>query len=217
MAITPQDIKKLREMTGAGIMDCKSALGEAAGSFEEAVTILRKKGLAKAAKKAGRIATEGLVEAYIHPGGRLGVIVEVNCETDFAARSDDFRQLARDLAMQVAASEPRFVRREEADPAALAKEREIYMDQARAEGKPEKIVGRIVDGKMEKFYTEACLWEQPFVKNTDLTVGTMVQQVAAKLGENVNVRRFVRYKLGEGLEKKSEDFASEVEKLVQPS
>lgn len=217
MAITPEDIKKLREMTGAGIMDCKGALSEASGSFDDAVTILRKKGLAKAAKKAGRIATEGLVEAYIHPGGRLGVIVEVNCETDFAARSDDFRQLARDVAMQVAASEPRFIRREEVDATALEKEREIYADQARAEGKPEKIISKIVDGRMEKFYTEACLWEQLFIKNTDITVGTLVQQVAAKLGENVNIRRFVRYKLGEGLEKKSEDFAGEVEKLVQPS
>ena len=214
MAITADDIKRLREMTGAGIMDCKAALGEANGSFDAAVTVLRKKGLAKAAKKAGRVASEGLVEAYIHPGGRLGVLVEVNCETDFAARSEDFLQLVRDVAMQVAAAEPRFVRREEVSTDDLDREREIYLAQAKKEGKPEKILQRIVDGKMEKFYEEACLWEQRFIKNQDVTVGTLVQQVAGKLGENVTIRRFVRFKLGEGIEKKADDFASEVEKLA---
>lgn len=214
MAITADDIKRLREMTGAGIMDCKAALGEANGSFDAAVTVLRKKGLAKAAKKAGRAASEGLVEAYIHPGGRLGVLVEVNCETDFAARSEDFLQLVRDVAMQVAAAEPRFVRREEVSTDDLDREREIYLAQAKKEGKPEKILQRIVDGKMEKFYEEACLWEQRFIKNQDVTVGTLVQQVAGKLGENVTIRRFVRFKLGEGIEKKADDFASEVEKLA---
>jgi elongation factor Ts len=216
MGITADDIKRLREMTGAGMMDCKAALTEAGGSFDEAVVVLRKKGLAKAAKKAGRAATEGLVEAYIHPGGRLGVLVEVNCETDFAARSDDFKQLVRDIAMQVAAAEPRFVRREEVGGEHLAQEREIYAEQAKKEGKPEKIIQKIVDGRMEKFYEEACLWEQRFIKNNDITVATLVQQVAGKIGENVSIRRFVRFKLGEGLEKRAEDFAGEVQKLVGP-
>ncbi len=216
MGITTEDIKKLREMSGAGMMDCKAALQESGGDFDKAVTVLRKKGLAKAAKKAGRIATEGLVEAYIHPGGRLGVLVEVNCETDFAARSDDFKQLVKDVAMQVAAAEPRYVRKEDVDPAHLEQEKEIYAAQLRKEGKKEEMIPRIIEGKLGKFYEEVCLWEQKFIKNDEITIGTLVQQASAKIGENVNIRRFVRFKLGEGLDKKVDDFAAEVQKLAQP-
>ena len=197
MGVSAEDIKRLRALSGAGIMDCKTALAEAEGDLDKAVKVLRKKGLAKAAKKAGRIASEGVIESYIHTGARLGVLLEINCETDFASRNDDFRQLARDLAMQVAAAEPHYLKREEVPEEVLAAEREVYSEQARRQGKPEKIIERIVDGRMAKFYSEVCLLEQPFVKDGDLTVGDLVSQATAKFGENIVVKRFVRFKLGE--------------------
>jgi len=203
-------VKELRERTGAPMMQCKSALTETGGSIEGAIDLLRKKGLAAAAKKAGRITAEGAVGSYIHAGGKIGVLVEVNCETDFVGRTDDFQELVRDVAMHVAAADPRFVRREEVTAQDLAREREIYREQVLAEGKPEHLVDRIVQGKMEKFYSDSVLLEQPFVKNPDQTVGEMIAERVATIGENIQVRRFARYKLGEGIEKKSDDFAAEV-------
>ncbi len=210
MAITAQMVKELRERTGAPMMDCKTALTETEGDMEKAVDFLRKKGLAAAAKKAGRIAAEGAVGSYIHGGGSLGVLVEVNCETDFVARTDDFQSLVRDIAMHIAAAEPRFVRREEVTEDVLAREREIFRDQALASGKPPAVVEKIVTGKMEKYYAEYVLLEQPFVKDSDKTVGQMITEKVAKIGENIQVRRFVRFKLGEGIEKRQDDFAAEV-------
>jgi elongation factor Ts len=210
MEITAQMVKQLRERTGAPMMDCKSTLTEAKGDLEAAVDLLRKKGLAAAAKKAGRITAEGAVGSYIHGGGKLGVLVEVNCETDFVARTDEFQELVRDIAMHIAAAEPRYVSRDEVTPEALDRERAIYKEQAAASGKPEKVLERIVEGKIEKFYAEAVLLEQPFVKNSDLTVGQMIAEKVGRIGENIQVRRFARYKLGEGIEKRSDDFAAEV-------
>ena len=210
MAITAQMVKELRERTSAPMMDCKNALTETQGDMEKAVDFLRKKGLAAAAKKAGRIAAEGAVGSYIHGGGSLGVLVEVNCVTDFVARTDDFQALVRDIAMHIAAAEPRFVRREEVTEDVLAREREIFRDQALASGKPPAVVEKIVTGKMEKYYAEYVLLEQPFVKDSDKTVGQMITEKVAKIGENIQVRRFVRFKLGEGIEKRQDDFAAEV-------
>jgi elongation factor Ts len=191
-------------------MDCKAALTEAQGDMEKAIDVLRKKGMASAAKKAGRVTAEGAVGSYIHAGGKIGVLVEVNCETDFVARTDGFQELLRDVAMHIAAAEPRFVSRDEVTADVLEREREIYREQAAASGKPANVVERIVEGKMEKFYSEHVLLEQPFVKNPDLTVGQLVTERIGKLGENIQVRRFVRYKLGEGIEKRKDDFAAEV-------
>ncbi|MBP1642233.1 MAG: translation elongation factor Ts (EF-Ts) [Acidobacteria bacterium] len=210
MQVTAQMVKELRERTGAGMMDCKSALAETQGDMEKAVDLLRKKGLAAAAKKAGRVAAEGAVGSYIHAGGKIGVLVEVNCETDFVAKTDQFQQLVRDIAMHIAAAEPRFVRREEVTADVLERERAIYREQAAATGKPANVIDKIVDGKMEKFYAEACLLEQPFVKNPDQTVGQLVTEAVARIGENIQVRRFSRFKLGEGIEKRQTDFAAEV-------
>jgi elongation factor Ts len=210
MEITAQMVKELRERTGAGMMDCKNALNETKGDIENAVDALRKKGLAAAAKKAGRITAEGAVGSYIHGGGKLGVLVEVNCETDFVARNDAFQELVRDIAMHIAAAEPRFVRREEVTPEALERERAIFQDQALASGKPANVVERIVTGKMEKYYSEFVLLEQPFVKNPDQTVAQLIAERVAKIGENIQVRRFARFKLGEGIEKRQDDFAAEV-------
>jgi elongation factor Ts len=210
MQVSAQMVKELRERTGAGMMDCKSALAEVAGDLEKAVDVLRKKGLAAAAKKAGRVASEGLVAAYIHAGGKLGVLVEINSETDFVARTDEFQELVKDIAMHIAAAEPRFVRREEVDADLLERERAIYRDQAAATGKPANVIEKIVEGKLEKFFAESCLLEQPFVKNPDQTIGQLVQDKVAKIGENIQVRRFSRFKLGEGIEKKSGDLAAEV-------
>jgi elongation factor Ts len=208
--VTAQMVKELRERTGAPMMDCKTALTETQGDMEKAVDFLRKKGLAAAAKKAGRIAAEGAVGSYIHGGGKLGVLVEVNCETDFVARTDGFQELVRDIAMHIAAAEPRFVRREEVTEDVLAREREIFRDQALASGKPANVVEKIVTGKMEKYYAEYVLLEQPFVKDSDKTVGQLITEKVAKIGENIQVRRFVRFKLGEGIEKRQDDFAAEV-------
>ena len=210
MSVTAQQVKELREQTGAGMLDCKNALTEVGGDMEKAVEYLRKKGLASAAKKAGRVAADGAVGSYIHAGGKIGVLVEVNCETDFVARTDDFQELVKDVAMHIAASNPRFVRTDEVTGDVLAKEREIYREQALAEGKPENVVDRIVDGKMKKFYAETVLLEQPFVKDQDKTVGEVVAEKVAKIGENIQVRRFARFVLGEGIERKQEDFAAEV-------
>ncbi len=210
MKITAQMVKELRERTAAPMLDCKKALEETGGNLDSAVDALRKRGLASAAKKAGRVTAEGTVGSYIHAGGRIGVLVEVNCETDFVARTDDFQDLVKDLALHIAAAEPRFVRREEVTEETLGKEREIYRDQALASGKPEKIVEKIVDGKMSKFFSECVLLDQPFVKNPDQTVGEYVAAKVGKVGENIQVRRFSRFVLGEGIEKREDDFAAEV-------
>jgi len=214
MQVTAQMVKELRERTGAPMMQCKTVLQESGGSIDNAIDLLRKKGLAAAAKKAGRIAAEGAVGSYIHAGGKIGVLIEVNCETDFVGRTDDFQSLVRDLGMHVAAAEPRFVRREEVSADVLEQEREIYREQVRQAGKPEHLVDRIVTGKMEKFFSEAVLLEQPFVKNPDQTVGQLIAEAVATMGENIQIRRFVRFKLGEGIDKKSEDFAAEVASQV---
>jgi elongation factor Ts len=210
MEITAQMVKQLRERTGAGMLDCKTALAETKGDMEAAVDFLRKKGLAAAAKKAGRVTAEGAVGSYIHAGGKIGVLVEVNCETDFVARTEEFQELVRDIAMHIAASEPRAVRREEVTQEDLDRERAIFREQALASGKPANIVDKIVDGKIEKYYSEFVLMEQPFVKNPDITVGQLVSEKVAKIGENIQVRRFARIKLGEGIEKRKDDFAAEV-------
>ena len=210
MEITAQMVKQLRESTGAGMLDCKKALTETNGNLEAAVDFLRKKGLAAAAKKAGRVTAEGAVGSYIHAGGKIGVLVEVNCETDFVARTEQFQELVRDIAMHIAAADPRAVRREEVTEADLERERAIFRDQALASGKPANIVDKIVEGKMEKYFSEFVLLEQPFVKNPDLTVGQLISETVAKIGENIQVRRITRFKLGEGIEKRQDDFAAEV-------
>jgi len=200
MEITASQVKELRERTGTGKMECKTALVEAQGDIEGAIAILRKKGLSAGAKKAHRETSEGLVGAYIHVGGKIGVIVEVNCETDFVARTADFQQLVKDISMHVAASAPRFVSREEVTAETLASEREIYTVQAAKTGKPVPVVEKIVDGKIEKFYAEACLMEQPFVKDPGITVKDLISTYIGKLGENIRVKRFARFVLGEGVE-----------------
>ncbi len=197
MAVSADLVKQLREQTGAGIMDCKTALAETNGNFEKAIEWLRKKGAASAQKKVGRATNEGVVEAYIHPGSRLGVLIEVNCETDFVAKTEDFKTLARDLAMQVAASSPRFVKREEVPADVVEKEMEIYRTQAENEKKPANVTERIAQGKLEKFYQEIVLMEQSFIKDPNRTVKQLVTDVIAKVGENIAIRRFVRFQLGE--------------------
>jgi elongation factor Ts len=210
MEITAGMVKELRERTGAGMMDCKSALTETQGNMENAVDFLRKKGLAAAAKKAGRVTAEGVVSSYIHAGGKIGVLVEVNCETDFVARTDGFLELVRDIAMHIAAAEPRCVRREEVTADDIEREKAIFRDQALASGKPEAVVEKIISGKIEKYYSEYVLLEQPFVKNPDQTVTQLIAEAVAKIGENIQIRRFARFKLGEGIEKRKDDFAAEV-------
>jgi elongation factor Ts len=195
--IPAQLVKELRERTGAGFADCRSALVESGGDVEAAINVLRKKGQAAAAKKAQREASEGLIGHYVHAGSKIAAIVEVNCESDFVARTEEFQKLCHDLAMHVAATDPRFVRREEVTPEILARENEIYREQAKATGKPEKIIDSIVKGKMEKFYEETCLYEQHFIKDESVTIGEMVTHMIAKLGENISIRRFVRFKVGE--------------------
>lgn len=212
MSITAKAVKELRDRTGLGMMDCKKALTENNGNMEEAITWLRKKGMAKTTKLAGRIASEGTVISYVHGGGKIGVLLEVNCETDFTARNDQFQDLAKEIAMHIAAAAPRYLGREEVTDAILEKEREIARDQALASGKPEAVVERIVTGKMEKFYEDNCLLEQKFVKDTSKTVGELINDKVAKIGEKISVRRYVRYALGEGLEKRQDNFAEEVAK-----
>ena len=208
--ITAAMVKELRESTGAGMMDCKKALNETNGDMEKAVDYLREKGLAAAAKKASRIASEGLVEAYIHGAGRIGVLLEVNCETDFVAKTDDYKSLVKDIAMQIAAANPSYVSREEVPEEILNHEREILRAQALNEGKPANIVEKMIEGRLKKFYQEACLLEQTFIKDPDKTITQLITERVAKIGENISVRRFTRYQLGEGLEKRSNDFAAEV-------
>lgn len=197
MAVSADVVKQLREQTGAGIMDCKAALTESAGDLEKAIEWLRKKGAASAQKKVGRATNEGVIEAYIHPGSRLGVLIEVNCETDFVAKTDDFKTLARDLAMQVAAASPRVVKREDMPQEVIAKEMEIYRTQAANENKPAAVQDRIAQGKLDKFYQESVLLEQNFIKDPTRTVSQVITEVIAKIGENITVRRFVRFHLGE--------------------
>jgi len=197
MEIPAKLVKELRDRTNAGFNDCRAALIEAQGDLEKAIAVLRKKGQAAAAKKATREATEGLVGSYIHAGGKIGVLVEINCESDFVARTEAFQQLTHDIAMHIAALDPRYVRREEVTASMLEKEREIYKAQALATGKPENVVDRIVNGKMEKFYEENCLYEQHFIKDESVTIGEMVNNAIAKLGENITIRRFSRFKVGE--------------------
>jgi elongation factor Ts len=201
MEVSANAVKELREKTGAGMMDCKKALAETAGDVQKAVDYLRQKGLAAAATKAGRVAADGAVAAYVHPGGKLGALVEINCETDFVARTAEFQTLLKDMAMQVAAANPRYVRREEIPAAALDREKTIHRQQALESGKPEKIADKIVEGKMERFYSEVCLLEQSFIKDQDKKVLDVVNDSIARLGENIQIRRFTRYHLGEGASK----------------
>jgi elongation factor Ts len=200
MDISTELIKDLRQRTGAGVIDCKTALRESQGSIDGAIDYLRRKGLATAAKKAGRIATDGLVSSYIHAGGKIGVLVEINCETDFVAKTEDFQTFVKNMAMQIAAANPQYVRREEIPGEVLERERGIYRAQALESGKPEKVIDKIIEGKMERFYSEACLLEQTFIKDSDLTVKEVLDALIAKIGENINIRRFTRYQLGEGLQ-----------------
>jgi elongation factor Ts len=205
-------IKDLRERTGAGMADCKKALTEVGGDMDKAIDYLRAKGLAKAAKKAGREATEGAVVSYIHGGGRIGVLVEVNCETDFVSRNEDFQSFTRDIAMQIAAMTPQFVRKEEVSADAVAREREVLLAKAKETGKPEPVIQKMVDGQIAKWMKEICLLDQAWVKDPDKTIEQVQQELIAKIGENIKIRRFVRFELGEGLEKKKDDFAAEVAK-----
>ncbi|MBZ4645893.1 MAG: elongation factor Ts [Petroclostridium sp.] len=213
--ITAEKVKELRERTGAGMMDCKKALSEANGDMERAIELLREKGLAAAAKKAGRIAAEGIVDAYIHGNGRIGVLVEVNSETDFVAKNEDFRAFVREIAMQIAAANPQYVRREEVPVEVVEKEKEILRAQALNEGKPEKIVEKMVEGRLEKFYKEVCLLEQPYIKDPDKTVKDLLTEKIAVIGENINIRRFARFEKGEGLQKREDNFAEEVANMIK--
>jgi elongation factor Ts len=201
MEVNATVVKELRERTGAGIMDCKKALAETGGNLERAVDYLRQKGVAAAAKKADRVATDGAVGAYVHPGGKIGVLVELNCQTDFVARTTEFQVLLKDMAMQIAAANPRHVRPEDVPADEIDKEREIYRRQALESGKPEKVVDKIVEGKLERFYSEVCLLEQPFIKDPDRKVADVVNEAIARLGEKIQVRRFARYHLGEGAQR----------------
>ena len=212
MAFTAQDVKSLREKTGIGMMDCKKAMEESNGDMEGAIEYLRKKGLAASAKKADRIATEGIVESYIHPGGRVGVIVEVNSETDFVARNEAFQRMVKEIAMHIAAADPapRFVTKEEVTGEFLETEKRIATEMALATGKPANIIEKIVEGKMNSIFKEVCLLEQPFIMNGDLTVQQYLSQKTAEIGEKLSIRRFTKYVLGEGLQKRQDDFAAEV-------
>jgi elongation factor Ts len=210
MAVTAKMVQELRKKTGAGIMDCKKALIESDGDIEKAIEGLRKKGLASAAKKAGRVTSEGMVSSYIHGGGKLGVLVEVNCETDFVALTEQFQQLVKDVAMHIAAANPLYVKREDVPEDVIQKEREIYAAQFENSGKPEQVIAKIVDGKLDKYFADVCLYEQQFVKDQDKTIQQLVTEAIAQLGENINIRRFVRFVLGEGIEKQEKDLAAEV-------
>ena len=210
MAVSASDVKALREATGAGMMDCKKALTEADGNMEKATEILREKGLAAAAKKSGRIAAEGVVASSLHMGGRIGVLVEVNCETDFVAKTDQFQSFVRDIAMQIAASNPLYLSSEEVPQDTIDKEKEILRIQAINEGKPEKIVNNMVEGRIKKYFKEVCLLDQPFVKDPDKSIADYVKEQIAALGENITIRRFTRYEMGEGLQKREDNFVEEV-------
>lgn len=214
MATTASMVKELREITKAGMLDCKKALDKTEGNLDKAIELLRKKGLAKAAKKSGRVAAEGIVESYIH-GGRIGVIVEINTETDFVVKNDEFKKFSKDVAMQIAAQNPQYVSREEVPEEILNKEKEILKEQALNEGKPEHIVEKMIVGRIEKYYKEVCLLEQTFVKNPDISIKDLLNEKISKIGENIVIRRFVRFEVGEGIEKKQENFAEEVAKQIK--
>lgn len=203
MEISIELVKDLRQRTGAGVIDCKAALLEAKGNMEAAIDYLRRKGLATAAKKAGRIATDGMVSSYIHAGGKMGVLVEVNCETDFVAKTEDFQTFVKNIAMHIAAANPQYIRREEIPEEVMERERAIYRTQAQEAGKPQKIIDKIVEGKMERFYSEVCLLEQTYVRDPDLTIKELLDAMIAKIGENISIRRFARFQLGEGLSSQS--------------
>ena len=203
MEISIELVKDLRQRTGAGVIDCKTALQEAKGNMEAAIDYLRRKGLATAAKKAGRIATDGLVSSYIHAGGKMGVLVEINCETDFVAKTEDFQTFVKNTAMHIAAANPQYIRREEIPEEVLERERAIYRTQAQEAGKPQKIIDKIVEGKMERFYSEVCLLEQTYVRDSALTIKELLDAMIAKVGENITIRRFARFQLGEGLSSQS--------------
>ncbi len=211
--ITAKLVSELREKTGAGMMDCKKALTEVSGDLEKAIDYLRQKGLAAAQKKQSRVAAEGAIGSYIH-GGRIGVMVEVNCETDFVAKSEDFQQFVKDVAMHVAAADPKFVRSAEMDQSFIDREVAIYTAQLKEEGKPEAMIGKIVEGKVKKLSTEVCLLDQKFIKNPDISVQDLINELTIKVGEKIDVRRFVKFNLGEGIEKRVDDFASEVAKMT---
>ncbi len=214
MSFTAQDVAKLRAQTGVGMMECKKALTDANGDFEKAVTLLRERGLKAVDKKQNRIASEGLVASYIHMGGRIGVLVEVNCETDFVAKSDDFQALVKDIAMQIAAANPKYVREEEVDASELEHEKEILRAQALNEGKPAQIIEKMVEGRVKKYYEDVCLMNQPFVKDSSKTIKDVITEATLKIGEKLSIRRFVRYELGEGLEKRNDNLAEEVAKQM---
>jgi elongation factor Ts len=216
--VSPSAVKSLREKTGAGMLDCKNALVEASGDENQAIEILRKKGMATAGKKAGRVTAEGVVGSYIHMGGKVGVLVEINCESDFVARGDEFQQLVKDVAMHIAASDPRYASRDEVPAGDLDKEREILREQLKNDpknaGKPDDVLNKIIDGRLNKYYEENVLIDQPFVKDPSKTVGELVAEKIASIKENITIRRFTRYKMGEGIEKRSDDFAAEVASMV---
>lgn len=212
--VTAEMVKELRERTGAGMMECKKVLTEANGDMEKAGELLRERGLAAAAKKAGRIAAEGLVDSYIHGDGRIGVLVEVNSETDFVAKNEDFQRFVKDIAMQIAAANPQYVKREEVPAAVIEKEKEILKAQALNEGKTANVVEKMVEGRIEKFYKEVCLLDQPFVKDTDKSIQQLLNEKISTIGENITIRRFTRFERGEGLQKKEENFAEEVAKQM---
>ena len=215
MNFTAKDVAELRARTNAGMMDCKKALVESDGDFEKAAIWLREKGIAAAAKKQSRIASEGIVTSYIHMGGKIGVLVEINCETDFVAKTDAFQQLGRDIAMRIAAADPKYFRIEEVPAEAVEAEKEVLRAQALNEGKPAQIVEKMVEGRVKKFYQDVCLLEQPFVKDSSMTIQAYINEMTLKIGEKISVRRFTRYEMGEGLEKRHDNLAEEVEKQMQ--
>lgn len=213
--ISASNVKELRERTGVGMMDCKKALQETNGDIDKAIDFLREKGLANAIKKAGRIAAEGIVESYIHGGGRIGVLIEINCETDFVAKTPEFRSFVRDMAMQVAAANPLYISREDVSQETIEKEKEILSAQAKNEGKPDKIIEKMVEGRITKYFAEVCLLEQAFIKDPDKTVKAIVTEKILKIGENISIRRFTRYEMGEGLQKRENNFVDEVMKQIK--
>ena len=214
MSVSAERVKTLREKTGAGVLDCRKALSETSGDVDKAVDYLRKKGLATAAKKAGRVAAEGLVASYIHAGGKIGVMAEVNCETDFVAKTEDFQSFVHDVTLHIAAANPQYVRREDVAASVLENEKQIYRSQAQDTKKPDAVIEKIVAGKIDKFYAEICLLEQPFVKDPNKNIKTILNELIVKLGENITVRRFSRFQLGEGIEKKTESLTEAVAKQL---
>lgn len=215
MTISAESVRKLRETTGAGMLDCRNALQQVQGDFEKAVEFLRKKGAADASKKAGRIAAEGLIYSYIHGEGRIGVLVEVNCETDFVSRNENFKEFIKNVAMQIAAVNPQYVSEAEVPSTILEKEKEIYKEQAKTTGKPAAVIDKIIEGKIQKFYDEVCLLKQTYIKDPDKKISDLLKELIVQVGENCRVRRFVRFQLGEGIEKRKEDFATEVANQVK--